>query len=688
MKFSRNPVSGQVEIYTDEGIYLGIVSTMGDDIGPETAEDGGPGSGNFGHKGRPGKRGGSGPGGGKQYRGGRSDIGYFGSRKDWLNGLSGERQHNAARFIANAKRGLQEKQEKRQKTEKLFETGLLTREEADQAIERQGLKDIRPDMSPEEYAIRHGSGRESQELLGMLKEARSWDDTKDRMLNENLSEEERKVYEALEDSKGSWTVKLGDAQKAMQAQQVHDLLEAKAMGVADCDVGITDEMQYALGTKEKPAPEAKIPKNLEENDAWLESLPQEKQDYILGITRGLGVNPQAFGGDIAMNYAENRMMSRVWNGEEKALWEYRRYLDAKDALIGAKFFKQCEAAADENSTSNIGNLGDKPSIILSEFLNQLAEEQKEENPTTSIGSHGDILESGFLQDKSVPNSAKAAYLQLKSIALGQQTHAVRPDDVAKELHKYMIKRKEIRQEEKEYGPKRERFKQDRAAREKTYQEATSSKQVGEEMRKSGMFKSGSNVSLSRADLKSAQEAAMSYEKVMDRYPFLIGQLYGIDESETGSASTYASCSMRTGGIVHLNASDRYYGNFNKLIESYQNDVNSGYHPAGTNGTSIVTHELGHAMDGFLSMKGINGARNFSTDANAFSGILRRSVLKSLRMTKSMVEKELSRYATKNAYEWFAECFAEGMTSENPRPMAKECMRQLDEILRKEGLINA
>ena len=54
----------------------------------------------------------------------------------------------------------------------------------------------------------------------------------------------------------------------------------------------------------------------------------------------------------------------------------------------------------------------------------------------------------------------------------------------------------------------------------------------------------------------------------------------------------------------------------------------------------------------------------------------------------MVEKELSRYATKNAYEWFAECFAEGMTSENPRPMAKECMRQLDEILRKEGLINA
>ena len=66
MKFSRNPVSGELEIYTDDGVYLGIVSTMGDVAGTdeEAAQDGGPGSGNFNHSGRPGKVGGSGKGNG------------------------------------------------------------------------------------------------------------------------------------------------------------------------------------------------------------------------------------------------------------------------------------------------------------------------------------------------------------------------------------------------------------------------------------------------------------------------------------------------------------------------------------------------------------------------------------------------------------------------------------------------
>ena len=75
-------------------IIAGVFKFLGKDEALRQANrllnlDGGPGSGNFGHKGRPGKVGGSGPGGGKQYRGGRADIGYYGSRRDWLNGLHG-----------------------------------------------------------------------------------------------------------------------------------------------------------------------------------------------------------------------------------------------------------------------------------------------------------------------------------------------------------------------------------------------------------------------------------------------------------------------------------------------------------------------------------------------------------------------------------------------------------------------
>ena len=684
MKFSRNPESGQLEIYSDEGVYLGVVSTMGDDIGVNPAEDGGPGSGNYGHKGRPGKVGGSGPGGGKQYRGGRSDIGYFSSRKDWLNGLQGERQHEAVRMIANAKRNHAARLSVKQKIESLYNRGYLTRGEADERIKEADLDKIRENMSPEEYILTEGDRGDRQDLLKMMKESRSWNETKQRLIDENLSDDEKKIYEAIENADLSHV----DVPTGAKVEDIRTLLEAKAMGTIESDIDVPDDVQYIIGTKQPPAPIKKIPQNSDENNAWMEGQPKEKQEYMLGIARGLGINPQAFGGDIAMNYAENRMMGMVWNGSEDATLEYSRYLDAKDKMLGLGFYKRCEEAAATSEPTQIGNLKDRPSLVMGLFLKSLADEQLEDNPTTSVALHGDILETGFLQDKSVPKDAKAAYLQLKSIALGQETHMVRQEDIADSLHKYMNERKQRRQEEKEYGPKRARFKQDRETRQKAYKAATSATQVGEEMRKSGMFRNGSNVKLSRTDLRCAQEAAMAYENVMDRYPFLVGKLSGIDENETGRTSVYASCDMKLGGGIHLNAGDRFFGNFNGLISTYDDDVKSGYHPAGTNGTSVVIHELGHSLDGYLSQLGVNGAKLFSTDARAFSGILRRSVLKSLKMTKASVVKELSRYAEKDAHEWFAECFAEGMTSENPRPMAKECMRQLDEILRREGLINA
>ena len=47
-----------------------------------------------------------------------------------------------------------------------------------------------------------------------------------------------------------------------------------------------------------------------------------------------------------------------------------------------------------------------------------------------------------------------------------------------------------------------------------------------------------------------------------------------------------------------------------------------------------------------------------------------------------ISRQLSRYGATNTLEWFAESFAEGMRSENPRPMAREFMLELDKILRR------
>lgn len=73
MLFSQNPISGAVEVYTDDGEFIGVMATMGDDVIKEDDEqendgeerirtaDGGEGSGNHNHRGVPGQRGGSAP---------------------------------------------------------------------------------------------------------------------------------------------------------------------------------------------------------------------------------------------------------------------------------------------------------------------------------------------------------------------------------------------------------------------------------------------------------------------------------------------------------------------------------------------------------------------------------------------------------------------------------------------------
>ena len=46
-----------------------------------------------------------------------------------------------------------------------------------------------------------------------------------------------------------------------------------------------------------------------------------------------------------------------------------------------------------------------------------------------------------------------------------------------------------------------------------------------------------------------------------------------------------------------------------------------------------------------------------------------------------IRNEVSGYATKDAQEWFAECFAEYMVSDEPRPVAAKFGEMLEELLK-------
>lgn len=186
------------------------------------------------------------------------------------------------------------------------------------------------------------------------------------------------------------------------------------------------------------------------------------------------------------------------------------------------------------------------------------------------------------------------------------------------------------------------------------------------------------LSLQGCDLDTAKAIFKAHENVFNRLPVLRGQLNSINAQKL-SAGTYAQCSYGLGrGGISVNTS--YFSDVERLTKLYANDLAHGFHPAGTTYGSIVTHELGHAVDDYLSvihqLAGLNGWR-----AKKVSAYLRPKVMKACGLKVADTRTAVSGYATQDAQEWFAECFCEWMDSENPRPVAVKFGKQLLELMK-------
>ena len=210
----------------------------------------------------------------------------------------------------------------------------------------------------------------------------------------------------------------------------------------------------------------------------------------------------------------------------------------------------------------------------------------------------------------------------------------------------------------------------------------------------------SQADLTGCDLDSAKSVASAYERIFDKYPQLKGRIDAPDAQPNGMGDrTYAWCQLFS-GKVQVNPSDAYYGNWASISRRYEKDVISGWHPRGTTAEAIVTHELGHAVDSLLAREGILGGMTASGEYRYASSSLKSTIMK--RASKKdpviggifevwgtgkdgmsfAVGDHVSRYATKNNKEWFAECFAEYITSAKPRPVAAEFGKELEKLLRR------
>lgn len=182
-------------------------------------------------------------------------------------------------------------------------------------------------------------------------------------------------------------------------------------------------------------------------------------------------------------------------------------------------------------------------------------------------------------------------------------------------------------------------------------------------------------SLNGVELEAAKEIYIAYDEIFKKYPQLIGKLSGLTTLPL-SPRTYAQCSMGLGsGGINLNT--KYYNNLENFKKVYLKDLEHGFHPKGTDWRGVLTHEVGHAIDDYLS-----NTLKLAGSGKYVSAMLRPKVMRSCGFRVNDAAKEVSVYATKNAHEWFAECFAEWMKSENPRKVATEFGKQLEELLKE------
>lgn len=213
-----------------------------------------------------------------------------------------------------------------------------------------------------------------------------------------------------------------------------------------------------------------------------------------------------------------------------------------------------------------------------------------------------------------------------------------------------------------------------------------------------------NVEMTGLEYDTADMVYGSYKTVLNKYPELKGQLVAF-KYDGVKGDAYAGCIAMTGEVK----AHGLFAKYDRLVKTYANDVAAGFHPIGTDHNSIIVHELGHALDGYMTKKGLLGGV-----MNPY-GIIRSSVdvqkqvleqlgwdseyLKKLKESlkaqgfthpqivdkineqrKEFITRQVSEYAADNEKEFFAECFAEYVMSDKPRKAAQIFGTIIDDAL--------
>ena len=181
------------------------------------------------------------------------------------------------------------------------------------------------------------------------------------------------------------------------------------------------------------------------------------------------------------------------------------------------------------------------------------------------------------------------------------------------------------------------------------------------LKKQKWFEESANsmVSLRGVDLDSAKNIFSGYEQIFEKFPELKNEFKEVTARYMGK-KTYAR-SFLLSGKIEVNTN--FYKDYKNLAKKYAHDVESKWHPQGTDARAIIVHEIGHNINGYIAKKKNINYRDVADE-------IKKEVLRRSGKTNKDVEEELSRYAQKNTREFFAEAFCEYITSKKPRLVAK------------------
>ena len=240
-----------------------------------------------------------------------------------------------------------------------------------------------------------------------------------------------------------------------------------------------------------------------------------------------------------------------------------------------------------------------------------------------------------------------------------------------------------------YKPGQGKMYDNAIAREKERQAAGGTAKItAAEDQIKGVLKEGAVVKLEGMDPEMADSTAKAISSVIDKYPSTKDAFAGFTTDDADD--TFAKGETTMGfydpatQMIHLN--NKYYGNRNEFAQKYEDSVKKQFHPEGTTMDSVVVHEMGHAIDDYVSKLVIPTEKyrwhRERISSRMWNNDIDRSRKNGTPLTGKDMRLGLSVYGGKNHAEYLAEGFAEFVTSPNPRPMATSIGKRLNTYINK------